>query len=65
MMRGMSQEDFSPLIGAVSPHIRIVSPQGCFGESQTVTGETLSLESCLQPGLESCLGLIGKSADLR
>ena len=65
MMRALAREDFSPLIPPVSPSICIISPWSCFGESQAVTGETLSRQSRKQPGLESCFGLIGRNADLR
>ena len=43
MMRLMFQEVFSPLIAASSPLTALLSPQDYFGETQSMTGETLSL----------------------
>src|SRR6266478_8978769 len=65
MTRVMSREDFSPLIAATSPHVYTASPRGYLGENQTATGDFPGLRSRLGLGSESCLGLIGKNADLR
>jgi len=65
MMRGMSREDFSPLTAAASPRTALLSPQDYFGENQRVTGEPPGLLFRMNPGLESCFGLIGRNADLR